>query len=89
MYLCKWKYFVQQHIIVGCMSCLKAVMLLLLYTEIQKVTFGCMDNNNAQMSNQINTKIVSCKSTILLIYPTGKICSMCIEFASIAHQVGS
>jgi hypothetical protein len=39
------------------MSCQKGVMLMLLYTEIQTVTFGRMNTNNAHLSNQISVRI--------------------------------
>jgi hypothetical protein len=34
-------------------------MLMLLYTEIQTVTFGCMNTNNARLSNEISVRIYS------------------------------
>jgi hypothetical protein len=40
------------------MSCLKGVMLMLLYTEIQTVTFGRMDTNNAHFSKPNKRKIL-------------------------------
>jgi hypothetical protein len=46
------------------MSCQKGVMLMLLYTEIQTVTFGRMNTNKPK-------NLVSCKSIILLIRPSG------------------
>jgi hypothetical protein len=39
------------------MSCQKGVMLMLLYTEIQTVTFGLVKTNNAHLSNQIAVRI--------------------------------
>jgi hypothetical protein len=39
------------------MSCQKGVILMLLYTEIQTVTFGRMNTNNAHMSKKISVKI--------------------------------
>jgi hypothetical protein len=55
----------------GCMSCQRGVMLTLLYTEIQTVTFGRMNTNNTHLSKQIGENLVSCKSAILLIRPSG------------------
>jgi hypothetical protein len=39
------------------MSCQKGVILMLLYTEIQTVTFGRMNINNVHLSNQIRVRI--------------------------------
>jgi hypothetical protein len=39
------------------MSCQKGVILMLLYTEIQIVTFGRMNTNNTYLSNQISVRI--------------------------------
>jgi hypothetical protein len=39
------------------MSCQKGVILMLLYTEIQTVTFGRMNTSNAHLSNQIRLRI--------------------------------
>jgi hypothetical protein len=39
------------------MSCQKDVMLMLLYTEIQTVTFGRMNTNNAHLSKEIRARI--------------------------------
>jgi hypothetical protein len=50
-------YMAQQRKIVGCMSCQKGVILMLLYTEIQTVTFGRMNTKNAHLSNQISVRI--------------------------------
>jgi hypothetical protein len=41
------------------MSCQKGVMLMLIYTEIQTVTFGRMNTNNARLSNQRKVRIYS------------------------------
>jgi hypothetical protein len=43
--------------IVRCMSSQKGVMLMLLYTEIQTVTFGRMKTNNAHLSKPISVRI--------------------------------
>jgi hypothetical protein len=58
-YLHNRRYLVKQHKIVGCKSCQKGVMLMLLYTEIQTVTFGHMNTNNEHLSNQISIRILS------------------------------
>jgi hypothetical protein len=39
------------------MSCQKGVILMLLYTDTQTVTFGRIDTNNAHFSNQIGVRI--------------------------------
>jgi hypothetical protein len=39
------------------MSCQKGVLLMRLYTEIQTVTFGRMNTNNANLSNQVSVRI--------------------------------
>jgi hypothetical protein len=39
------------------MSYQKGVILMLLYTEIQKATFGRMNTNNAHLSNHISVGI--------------------------------
>jgi hypothetical protein len=51
------RYLVKQHKTVGCMSCQKSVVLMLLYTEMQTITFGCMNTNNAHLSNEITVRI--------------------------------
>jgi hypothetical protein len=43
-------------VIVRCMSCQKGVMLVLLYTKIETVTFQRMDTNNAHLSNQVSVR---------------------------------
>jgi hypothetical protein len=51
------RYLVRQRKIVRCMSCQKAVMLMLLYTEIQTVAFWSMNTSNAHLSNQISVRV--------------------------------
>jgi hypothetical protein len=38
------------------MSCQRDVMLMLLYTEIQTVIFGCMSTNNALLLNKVGVR---------------------------------
>jgi hypothetical protein len=41
------------------MSCQKGELLMLLYTEIQTVTLGRMNTNNAHLSDQISVRVYS------------------------------